>query len=71
MLMCGLAGSKVINIVQLRIDGKGSANSWVAQEQIWPYERVDIPLEKERTEVQERLDLLSKLVRDLIFTLEV
>ena len=39
---------------------KGSANSWVAQEQIWPYERVDIPLEKERTKVQERLDLLSK-----------
>lgn len=33
--------------------------------------RVDIPLEKERTKVQERLDLLSKLVRDLIFTLEI
>lgn len=60
----------VINIVQLRIDGKGFANSCVVQEQIWPYKRVDIPLGK-RTKVQERLDLLSKLVKDLIFTLEI
>lgn len=47
MLMCGLVGSTVINIVQLRIDGKGFANSCVVQEQIWPYKRVDISLEKE------------------------
>lgn len=51
MLMCGLVVSKVINIVQLRIDGKGFSNSWVVQEQIWPHRRVDIPLEKEKTKV--------------------
>lgn len=30
MLMCWVAGSKVVNIVPLRIDGKGSANISVA-----------------------------------------
>lgn len=30
MLMAGVAGLMVVNIAQLRIDGKGFANNWVA-----------------------------------------